>query len=429
MPRIKFDGRNKQQLAFFKDKTTKYPMFQGGYGAGKSHVLWYWLVESSWINRGMPGALLSPSLPEFKRDMLEIIEEFTQKYSPGTRYFEKGRYGAFVRFPWTRAPLYILSAETGRVKGPTLAYAGINEFSLIKKEMITHLAVGRLRAGRAKALQCGFVGTPEDEWLWLDEWVALQTKEKKIKIYRASTYDNPYNHVDYGRDLEINLGKKASQLYVYGHATRLDKPYFYWAYEPKLNDFAVTYDPDKRVEVGLDFNVGRMCASFWHVFDRQGLGKQIACFGELELTGDSNTEKMGLALSDLFGTEHHKIQITCDASGNARKTSSDRTDVQILRDFGFLVRCKAGNPRVRESQKLCNAVLDTKRALINPKKAPKLKRDFLKVEQKEDFEMDKSKPELTHMGDGFRYIVEHEFPNFFNRNTRRDKYNYARLGV
>jgi uncharacterized protein YbaR (Trm112 family) len=132
---------------------------------------------------------------------------------------------------------------------------------------------------------------------------------------------------------------------------------------------------------------------------------------------------MGLALAARF--DKRNLLITCDASGRARKTTG-LSDVKTLEGMGFKMRYKTANPRIRRSQLLVNGLLAKRKILINAEACPTLKRDLLKVEQKSDFEQDKSKEELTHAADGLRYLCDQEFPDFLDKSLRtRYKTSFA----
>ena len=423
--KIPFKRRIKAQVEAFDDDGGSdgrrwINMYQGGYGAGKSFFLTYKLIKLSAQNKGVAGGLLSPSLPEFKRDMLPLFLEAMQ-HIPGSRYYSSGRYGYHFSFPWTSAPLFVFTAERP-VKGPNLGYGGVNEHSLMHFDRVREF-LARMRV-KCPVRQVAFAGTPEDEFNWLDDFVKQQEQRGRIAIRTATSFDNPYNAEGYADDLLANLDEKAAQVYVYGIPGRLDGDFFFYAYKPSVNDYPIERQPGHLVHVTLDFNVGRMTASFGHVLG-SGDRKQIVFFDELLLEGNSGTEEMGRAI--LARYDKDELLITCDASGKNRKTSGV-SDVRALESLGLKVRYKTVNPRIRRSQLLVNGLLARRKILLNPDKCPLLKRDMLKVKQKPDYEMDKSRPELTHSGDGVRYLADWEFNDWLDRDTR-GKYNSGFLGT
>lgn len=411
--RIPYDRRIKVQAECFDDDVSRYLMMCGGFGAGKTGLLVYKVIKLSWLNRGHAGGILAPSLPEFKRDFLPMMLEIMQRHIPGAQYWANGKFGIHFRFPWSSQPVYVFTAERP-VKGPNLGWGVINEFSLIPFERIKEF-LARRRLPNVPCPQICFAGTPEDEFGWLDEFMEKHTATGRLKIRYATTFDNPFNDADYGNELLENFDKATADVYVYGRPGRLGKNYFYHAFNPALNEFPFEYDEELPVHVAMDFNVGKMCASFWHVLG-EGKDKQLAAFGELKTEGaEGTTAGLGRAVRARFGTEN--VLITCDASGKARKTSG-LSDVDTLEDLGFTVRYRTSNPPVKRSQLQINSLFSKRRILINGQACRGLREDFLKVQQRPDFEQDKRNEKLTHFGDGARYLAAFEFKDFLDRKAR-----------
>lgn len=420
--KLVFKRRIPKQAEAFDDITSLYNILLGGYGSGKTALLAYKAVQLSYLNRGVPGGILSPSLPEFKRDFLPLMEEHIGAQIPGMRYYVQGRYGIHFTFPWTKAPLFVFSAEKA-IKGPNLGWVLINEPSLMPWSVIQQM-IARRRVP-CPTPQIVFGGTPEDEYDWLDGFIERGTKAGNMAVRSITTLENPFNDPSYGKELLANMDEETAQIYVYGKPGRIGKNSFFYAYRPDLNDYPIERIDGELVHATLDFNVGRMSCGFAHVIGT-GERKQIVYFDELVLLNkSSDTEEMGRAI--LARYNRTDVLVTCDASGKSRKTSG-RTDVQILEGMGLKVRYSNRNPPIRRSQLQCNGLLAKRKILLNPKTCPGLRRDLLRIEQKGDFEMDKSNETLTHMSDGMRYLVYHEFPDYLDRSFR-SRYSSQDMGT
>ncbi len=412
--RIAFRRDIPAQAELFDDDDTRRIMLCGGYGSGKTALLVYKALKLSYINRGIAGGLLVPSFAEFKRDFLPMMLEVMQREVPGAVYTQSGKLGTHFTFPWSNAPLLVFSAERN-IKGPNLGWGLVNEMSLISWDRIKQF-LARRRLPNVPSPQIVFAGTPEDEYDWLETYIAKGTEKRSLKVRYVTSFDNPFNDANYADELLENLDEDEAQVYVYGRPGRIGSDYFFRKYTPLNNDFEVEYDSEMLVHASLDFNVGRMCCGFAHIFG-DGRAKQIAYFDNLRITGsDADTEGMGKAIKQRYGIDN--VLITCDASGKNRKTTG-RSDVQILEGMGFKVRYSSSNPPIRRSQIITNSLLAKRHILVNPVTAALVKKDFLKVKQKADYEMDKSNLELTHFGDGVRYLVHHEFPNFLDHGREK----------
>lgn len=411
---IKYSLDNPGQKAFAQDETTKLLMLCGGLGSGKSFALMMKMLRLSAINQDMAGGLLCPSLPEFKKDMLPLFLETLDRFVPGYRYHKTDKY---FLFPWSNAPLYVFTAEND-IKGPNLAYAGVNEFSSIKLQQIQQI-IQRVRLKKAVCPQIAFVGTPEDEYLWLEEFIDKQTKKKNLRLIECTTMDNKHNNADYVEILRDTLDEQQFKLFVLGQRIRLTKDSFYYAYDTKLNDYECEEDEDALIYANLDFNVGNMTTTLAQIIGK-GINKQILFFKEIVLTDfGSDTEAMGNAIKKLYHPS--RLLLTVDASAKSRKTSG-MSDVKILENQGFKVRYKSVNPRMRKRQIMVNGLLSKRNILINPKTCPILKRDLLRVEQdKVTFEKMKDKPELTHASDTLDYLCDFEFEDWLDK-AHRDRF-------
>jgi hypothetical protein len=121
---------------------------------------------------------------------------------------------------------------------------------------------------------------------------------------------------------------------------------------------------------------------------------------------------------EIKGDRRINLEITGDASGEARKSSSDTTDFGILRDFfkrhadEFIVtwRQPRQNPEVRASTNAVNQSLERGLIRVNPK-CRALVRDMSETCWARDAHgnarntPDKSRPDVGHLADAMRYAV------------------------
>ena len=396
------------QDEFYSDLKTNTLMFSGGLGSGKTHVLCRKALQLSALNRDYSGAILCPTYKDFRRDVRPEFEKILTDMGlkESEHYWFNKSYNEYS-FVWNKNPLYILSGEQP-IAGPNLAYCLINEFSLIQYERIKEM-LRRVRVKDAKYKQRCLAGTPEDVHGWVEDFVELQQAQIDDDMFRIIFSDTRENiHVDegYRKHLETMLDEQALKVFASGQIVRLGGDYFYYAFNRTNNVVAQEYVPENIVYVGLDFNVGKMAASFAHITIEDGK-KYVRIFDELLLEGDSDTNKMCIAIKKRFDID--QVIITCDASGRARKTSG-RSDVEIIKSHGFQVRHRRANPRLRERQLLVNGLMSKGCIVVDPKCKGVIK-DFEKVQQnKVDYSKIKDKDDkLTHFSDGIDYLIDWEY--------------------
>ena len=420
MPEIEVKLLQTQKRAYL-DTTHKWIMYLGGLGSGKSWLLVFMAGVLSWANskrggsgKDLAGGLMTPSLPEFKKDVLPL---FMDMYGDmvGFEYKANGKHGSYFKFPWNSKPLYIFSAQS-QLKGPNLGYFLFNEHSSMPFERIQQ-GIQRVRGTLGKRPQIWMNGTPEDDFNWLEEFIEKHTENGRLGVYTAPTSENSENlGEDYVADLMATLDPAAQELYLLGKMVRLGGDFFYYAYEPSINDWkGAVYEKGEPVHVSIDFNVGRMTATCWHVYGA-GHGKQAVAFDQIELLeSGSNTRELGIAIEKKYGLN---CILTLDSAAKNRSTSAKKiagviqTDAIILKNMGFAeVRWSAANPPMRKRQLQINGLLSKRKIIVHPTNCPALKKDLKKVRQDPlTWEKDKSDPKLTHASDGMDYLMFFEFP-------------------
>ena len=389
--------------------TNNYISSDGGvhHNSGKTYLLCMKLLKLSVVNNAHSGGVLAPTYSDFRRDIkptfVEILEDngIPYKYHGAEHYFS---------FPWQKknAFLYVYSADRP-ISGVNLGWGGINEMSLISWERINEF-IRRVRIKETPHPQKILVGTPEDTFGWLPDYVDAQLKlgEDAFKIYHASTEENTHISADYINVLRSMMDEQTLKVFLSGQIVKLGGKYFYYSFKQEVNVSNIAqFNPSLPIHCGLDFNVGKMACHFGHKLDRF-----YHIFDELFLRGESNTYTMADAIKEKYPDHWQSMIITCDASGNARKSAALEhaiSDVQILRKKGFTVRFKTVNPRLRKRQILVNGKLEHGEILVNPKCRYVIK-DFNACLQKDDYTKDEGKEGLnSHMSDGIDYVVDYEF--------------------
>jgi len=181
----------------------------------------------------------------------------------------------------------------------------------------------------------------------------------------------------------------------------------YWAFSKK-NLRMVERDPIKPIHIGMDFNVDPMTAVVCHV-----MGDEIHQFGEFWLQ-NSNTNEMCRAIRDKYPVE--RIIIYPDATGYARSTQSEISDIAMLKQHGFEIRAHHKNPAVKDRINAVNSKMSDSSGrvhyFVNPKNCPKTLNDLNRVETLPDGRLNKTqeKQQLTHISDALGYLIAYLFP-------------------
>jgi hypothetical protein len=154
------------------------------------------------------------------------------------------------------------------------------------------------------------------------------------------------------------------------------------------------------LHVAMDFNVTPLVAAVCRV-----TGNEIHVIDEIKMDG-SNTYEMADELNHRY--PDNRMWVYPDASGQARKTSSNTSDHNILRQAGFTIKAKGVNPPVKDRIAAVNASLlsaagDVK-LTIDPK-CKNLIKCISKQTYKEGTQVPDKSSDLDHFNDALGYLV------------------------
>lgn len=415
--KIAYD-KNAHQAEFHEDRTSKRLHLSAGFGAGKSFGLVMKGFDLSQCNRNIPGGCVVPSIADYKKDLLPLIEEICDTNQIQYRHHKTDKW---FQFPWTDARMYVTSAEK-KIRGPNWGWAICNEVTLISHERYKE-TIGRVRIKDAPYPQIASSGTPEGTGHWAHE-VFVENPQPGTRIIYGDTRNNLANlNEDYVHTLEQSFDPIMLDAYLRGMFVNMKGNRFYYSYDPKVNnDRTIDRIPGAIVRVTIDFNVAPMVATLWHIvnlttpagvplLDQYGMPiRRAIAFDEIVIEDGADTNKMAKALyaNDL---DPETTVIYPDPAGNARSTKG-RPDNEILKAAGWVnIKVKPSAPRFRTRQlAVCN-LLAKRQILVNDLKCKYLKKDLEAVEQdKATFEKIKDNPKLTHASDGMDYFIDIEFP-------------------
>lgn len=413
--------KNKHQATFHADIETFLLNLSSGYGGGKSYAAVMKVIQLSALNKDLPGGIVVPSISDYKKDFLPLMEEILDENRVKYDYHKTDKVW---RFPWSKGKCYVATAER-KIKGPNWAYAVINEVGLIAWERYQDV-MGRVRIKTAPNRQIASSGTPEGEDYWTYEKFVEEPMPNSRIIY-GDTRDNQQNLADgYVEQLEGTYDQFALESYVKGLFTNTGTNKFYYSYQASINDDeSIRRKDNLTVHVSMDFNVDPMCATLWHIvpaFDHRGIqikdiwGNPMSycfAFDQIEIPGredGAKTENMCNRLKEK-GCDGENTIIYPDPAGKARKTDG-RSDIVVLEEAGFKdIRYRSAAPRFRRRQLGHNNLLDKGFIKLNPKTCKGLKKDYQKVKQNTvDFSKIKDNPKLTHHSDGADYMLDWLFP-------------------
>lgn len=337
-----------------------------GYGAGKTFGGICKAVIMKLKYSGIPIAYYLPTyglirdiaFPKFA----EIFEMFDIPYKLNKSDKDFWTPYGMIHLRSMDSPESIIGYEVG--------YSLIDETDILPKAKMSEV-FKMIIARNRKPLPDGtenktdVVGTPEGfKWAY-DFFVKNSTGDRRI--IKGSTMYNTTLPDSYIQTLKDVYTDEQLMAYLDGEFVNLTSGSVYKTFKRNIHHTDRTIEPNDTLHIGMDFNVTNMHA-VTNVVDVIA-GEQVYSAVD-EIVKAYDTFDICEIIKERY--PRHRIIVYPDASGSAQKTSSSKTDHQILRDSGFIVRSKKKNPFVKDRVNAVNSALKKNKLLVNTDKCPVL---------------------------------------------------------
>jgi len=284
------------------------------------------------------------------------------------------------------------------LRGVELTKVVMDEMAYIKPNVWDEIVFPMLATTQGEAL---FIGTPSGYDIMYDMYIQGQSEESWMS-WQFTTLQGGFVPKE-----EIDRARRTMDKSVF-------RQEFEASFETTGNRVAYNFDRQthcvKARELsndlwwGVDFNVDYMTA----VLACQFTDGTIHYFDEIRLK-NSNTEELAIEMKKTAPN----IECYPDPAGKARSTTSRRSDHQILRDHGFLIRAKKAHPSHIDRINALNRKLkdaEGKIGLTIDPRCVNLIKDFEQCQRDRKGGIDKSNIELTHALDAATYAISYKFP-------------------
>ena len=224
------------------------------------------------------------------------------------------------------------------------------------------------------------------------EWDSFQFTTLQGGMVSAEEIEQAKQDIDirtFRQEFEGTFENYAGAVYYNFHAVENVKP-------KKL-------DLSKPLHIGLDFNVDPMSACVSQI------DKDIIHFVDEIVIYGSNTDEMVQEIRDRYGSKT-KIFIYPDPACRQRKTSAGgRTDLTILQNAGFTVKCKFKHSPIRDRVNSVNSRLksaDGKRFIFVSPSCKIMIKGLQRQIYKENTNIPDKEEGYDHMNDAIGYLTE-----------------------
>jgi len=285
------------------------------------------------------------------------------------------------------------------LRGVGIDFLILDEFADIDEKAWTEVLRASIADTQGDVLMCG---SPKGYGNWSyrmylkgkqdNEWDSFQFTTLQGGMVSKAEIEQAKQDIDirtFRQEFEGTFENYAGAVYYNFHAVENVK-------EKKI-DFS------KPLHIGLDFNVDPMSASVAQV------DKNIIHFVDEIVIYSSNTDEMVQEIKDRYGSKA-KIFIYPDPACRQRKTSAGgKTDLSILQNAGFSVKCKLKHSPVRDRINAVNSSLKSangKRYIYVDPSCKIITKGLQRQIYKENTNIPDKEQGFDHMNDSIGYLVE-----------------------
>lgn len=339
----------------------------GGYQSGKSVA---GVVKCITHLLKFPGIPIAYYLPKFSLFEDMLIPKFIEMLPKiGIRYRIHGKHSKLITDYgeiWMRSmdnPITIVSYSVGYSLVDEIDRVHANKRKLAAENITARNSYLKYDAnGIESPNQIDYVCTPEG-FTYMHKFFIKQDNNNKA-LFRLKTSDNKANLTSsYIQNLTEQYTEQQLKAYLNGEFVNLTTGTVYRNYDRQLNNTTRQIKEGEVLHVGMDFNITNMNAVI-HVIDN--IPHAVA-----EITGAYDTSEMVAIINQRY--KGHSIVIYPDASGKARSTSG-KSDIQILREARYTIRTMNKNPLVRDRVNALNIALmnnkGERKYLVNSNNCP-----------------------------------------------------------
>ena len=295
--------------------------------------------------------------------------------------------------------IYLRSADNpDNLRGVSMDYLVMDECAMISQKMWTEVCRPALSDRQGSGM---FITTPQGKSSWVyDLWQGAHTQEN-WSAFQYSTLDGgnvPEEEIEAARN-ELDE-RSFKQEYEASFETFAGTIYYNFDTKTNVQHADKEFKKNEILHVAMDFNVSPLVAAIARV-----KGNEITVIDEIQMHG-SNTFEMAQELVNRY--PDNRIWVYPDASGQARKTSSNTSDHHILRNSGFTLKVKNINPPVKDRIAAVNASLKSVDGTVKLTIDPKCKH-LLKCISSQTYKLGTQVPDKSsgtdHFNDALGYLV------------------------
>ena len=394
----------------------RFRVLVAGRRFGKTYLAMVELIRAA-STRGHLAWYVAPTYKQAKRILWRPLKEMTRAYWAS----RPNETDLRIDLVWGGSICLRGADNYDSLRGDGLDFLVLDEYASIAPEAWTEVLRPALADRKGDAL---FIGTPQG-FNHFRELVESAEGRPDWKVFRFTTAEGGNVSAAELESATHDLDERTFRQEFLATFENLGVGRAYHAFDRVHNVREITFSSRGPLIWALDFNTNPLCSVLLQCY-----GGNIRVLEEMILP-DSNTLAACEELLSRTQKWHSgfpmEIYVHGDATGAQHRTSSSRTDWQIVKDFFGrhtdryrpIFRVPSANPPVKDRVNCVNAMLQNyagQQRLFVDQSCKGLIQDFEQVCWKNDphgnalAELDKSDSRRTHLSDAVGYYVSREFP-------------------
>jgi len=286
------------------------------------------------------------------------------------------------------------------LRGVGLDFLILDEFADIDEKAWTEVLRASVSDTEGDVLMCG---SPKGYGNWSYRmYLKGQDQDKEWDSFQFTTLDGGMVSKDEieqaKQDIDIRTFRQEFEGTFENYAGSV-----YYNFHPVESVVDKQIDWNRPLHIGMDFNVDPMSACVGQIEkDKIFLLDEIVIYS-------SNTDEMVEEIKNRYGTKI-PIFIYPDPASRQRKTSAGgKTDLSILQNAGFKVKCKIKHPAVRDRINAVNSKLkdsNGNRHIFVSKTCKTIVKGLQRQIYKENTNIPDKEDGFDHMNDAIGYMVD-----------------------
>lgn len=389
------------------NSTHTNPAMFGGFGSGKSEGLIIRLVTLMEQDIGISVAHYFPSYKLAKRRGLSGVQSYLKKL--GYEY-TLNKSDLTITIPALNNGIYYLDTyhDPDAIVSYEVAHGGVDELDTLKIDQARHAWTKISERIRQKTTHHAgntlAVASTTDQGVngfCYETWGEGEKINDGYHYIKAGTNSNKFLPEGYVEQICKNYDPTMVDAFVYGGWVSFTTNKVYHFFDSKKHHSErVLEETDKRIHIGLDFNVGGCCAVVF-VIDN----------GSPTAVDEFVSHDTYDFINNLVDYSDYEITVYPDSSGGSGSTNATSSDIALIEEAGHYCEYNPANPAVRDRINAYNKLLSHNQFKINTYRCPELTNamETQGYTDKGEPEKFKSHPAIDDWVDSAGYFIAMKF--------------------